>query len=343
MHMPDSPLNGAERVLQQSFRKLFTFNGLLVGAAVLAAYWSIRELPDRRERPQAIVPLQYEPVSLSELTGPLRLAGAWVVRAQDPRFHGLSGLAIDRGQFLAVTDLGGVIRFDRPTAKHPSAMIQDLSVGPGDFAKKWARDAESLARDPYGRGWWVGFEQNHSLWLYDDRFRRALTSTALNRPDWWNNRGAEGLLAEVSGLLVLAENGREAMPVRGKRIGRIKLDARADVADAALAPDGSAWLLLRSKGLHGISQSIARLTRTIDGYRARPTWPVPKGLFDNYEGMAVERLPAGDLRFWLVTDDGHRIMARTLLVALDYAPPPRHVKSPAQRTGLSKQPSGKMP
>jgi len=342
MHMPDSQLNGAERALQQSFRKLFTFNGLLVGVAVLAAYWQMRQLPDRQERPQSVTPLQYEPVALPAPNEPLRLAGAWIVGTPDPRFHGLSALAIDQGRFLAVTDLGTAIRFDRPTADEPKAALQDLTIGPGDFGKKWARDAESLARDPYGRGWWIGYEQNHSLWLYDEGFKHALASIDLHRPDWWNNRGAEGLLAEASGLLVLAENGREAMPVHGNRLGRVKLTAGADVADAARAPDGSAWLLLRSKGLHGISQSIVRLIKTDAGYRAGPAWPVPKGLFDNYEGMAIERLPSGGLRFWLVTDDGHRIMARSLLVALDY-PSAGQDKSPSQRAGLLNEPHGKSP
>jgi hypothetical protein len=52
--------------------------------------------------------------------------------------------------------------------------------------------------------------------------------------------------------------------------------------------------------------------------------------------MAIEARAEGGWRFWLVTDDGHRIMARTLLVALDYIPPPRHDKSPATGAGLLK-------
>ena len=62
---------------------------------------------------------------------------------------------------------------------------------------------------------------------------------------------------------------------------------------------------------------------------------VPKAAFDNYEGMAIAPRPDGGWRFWLITDDGHRVMARTLLVALDYVPPARHDKSPATGAGLS--------
>jgi hypothetical protein len=339
--MPDSRLNKAERALQQSFRKTFYFNGLLAGMFVLLAYVPISKLPDRRNYPETVVTLSYRAVELPAAQAPLHLAGAWVLRAGDPRFAGLSALAIDHGRFLAVSDLGAVVRFDPPTAGQPKVTLQDLRFGPGRFGKKWSRDAESLAADPRGRGWWVGYEQNHSLWLYDPNFQSPQANVDLKRPDWWNNRGAEGLIANGAGLLVLAENGRDAISVRAEGLTNLKLLAGADVADAARAPDGGVWLLLRTKSFGGISQAIAQLIPTKTGYRAGPAWPVPKAPFDNYEGMAIARRPGGGLRFWLVTDDGHRFMARTLLVALDYVPLARHGKSPATGAGLSRKPNGK--
>jgi hypothetical protein len=310
------------------------FNGLLMAAAVGLTYLAIRELPNRRPLPPASAALAYRPVRLVPADGPLELAGAWQLTVGNRRFGGISALAIDQGRFLAVTDRGGVLRFDRPDAAAATALLADLRDGPGRFGRKWGRDAESLARDPLGRGWWVGYEQNHSLWLYEPRFERALARVKLQQVRWRNNRGAEGLVAERDHLLVAAENGRDAIRV-GRTVARLAIAAGADVAEAALAPDGSAWLLLRSKGLSGISQSIAPLIPTRTGYRAGPAWPVPKGLFDNYEGMAIEPRPGGGWRFWLISDDGHRLMARTLLVALDYNPA-KHNKSPARGAGLSK-------
>lgn len=311
--------------------------------AVAVCYLPIRALPARPASPPATVALSYEPVELAAVAGPLQLAGAWEVRIADPRFGGISSLTIDRGRFLAVSDRGSVSRFDLPGAPFAQAWVADLRDGPGPWGRKWARDAESLAADPFGRGWWVGYEQNHSVWLYDRDFTRALAGIDLNRRDWWNNRGAEGLLANGRRLLIVAENGREVMLVRGSRFERKALDAGADVAEAARAPDGTAWLLLRSKSLKGISQSIAPLVPTKNGYRAGTTWPLPKGAFDNFEGMAIEPRPDGGWRFWLISDDGHRIMARTLLVALDYLPPSGHDKSPARGTGLSRKPSAGTP
>ncbi|HJU77404.1 MAG TPA: esterase-like activity of phytase family protein, partial [Sphingomicrobium sp.] len=236
--MPDSPLNGAERALQHSFRKSQIFNGLVLFSTLLAAYLPIRALPDLRPKPAAIDLLTYRPVQLPEPAPPLRLAGAWDLDTGDRRFGGLSALAFDHGRFLSVSDRGSVLRFDGPGSANPHIQLSDLRDGPGPFAKKWSRDAESLAPDPQGRGWWVGYEQNHSLWLYPPQFGRSEAHTDLNRADWWNNRGAEGLVADGRGLLVLAENGREAMPVVNGHATRLTLHAGADVADAATAPDG---------------------------------------------------------------------------------------------------------
>ena len=335
--MADSQLNGAERALQHSFRKFRFFNGLLMAAAVIAVHLALRDLPDRKALPPARLALTYQPVALPAVNGPLKLAGAWQLEAGDRRFGGLSALAIDRHRFLAVSDLGAIARFEFPGTPHPMVELADLRQGPGPFDQKWGRDAESLARDPQGRGWWVGFEQIHSLWLYDARFGRALARFDLDQPEWGDNRGAEGLLASSDGLLVTAENGRDAIEVASRVSSRVDLGAGADVADAARAPDGGRWLLLRKKGLQGISQSIAPLLKSREGFRAGPAIPLPKGGFDNFEGMAIEPSPGGGLRFWLVTDDGHRLMARTLLVAFDLdAPNAGHDKSPATGAGLSK-------
>lgn len=336
--MGDSRLNEAERFLQQMFRKLLFFNGLLMIAVVLGLYGSFSSLPNLKPRPPRTTPITYRPVELPAVGGPLRQAGAWELFADDPRLGGLSALSIDDNKFLAVSDLGAVIRFDSPSAPRPFASLIDLRDGPGPQGKKRARDAESLALDPRGRGWWIGYEQRHSLWLYDHGFDHALAAIDLRRPEWHDNSGAEGLVAGPDSLLVAAENGREAIEVGKDATVRLHLDAGAEVADAARAPDGTVWILLRNKGLNGISQSIAPLLKQGDGYRAGPAWPLPKAALDNYEGMAIERLARGGWRLWLVTDDGHRLMARTLLVALDLPNPPgpRHDESPAMHAGLSK-------
>ena len=165
---------------------------------------------------------------------------------------------------------------------------------------------------------------------------RAVSNFDLNRDDWWDNRGAEALVADGNDLLVLAENGRDAMRIGPGGIERVGLQANADVTEAALAPDGNIWVLLRSKSWEGIRQRVAPVAQAGRGYEVGRGFPVPKAAFDNFEGMAIEPRAGGGWRFWLISDDGHRVMARTLLVALDYAPSAGHDKSPATGAGLSK-------
>ena len=336
LHMPDSQLNRAERALQQRFMKSLVFNGLIMAAVVVSAYQLIRDLPDRQPMASINMPLAYNMVELPPAERPLRLVNAWILETRDPRFGGLSALSIDDGEFLALSDRGAVFRFARPDSARPMASISDLRKGPGSFGSYRTRDAESLVRDPFGRGWWIGYEQNHSLWLYDNAFERTLASLTLNRP-WPLNSGAEGLTVMDGQLLVLSEDGEEAVRIENGRPAALKLHANARIADAARAPDGGIWVLLREIGPQGVRQSVAPLQKTHDGFRLGTSWPVPKGSFDNYEGLAIEAKPDGRWRFWLITDDDFRSISRTLLVALDLEMVVRHDKSPAPGTGPSKK------
>jgi hypothetical protein len=340
--MPDSRLNRAERALQQRFMKSLVFNGLMMAVVVGLAYLPIRDLPDRQPMASANMPLAYHRVELPPAERPLRLPSAWALESGDPRFGGLSALAIDKSEFLALSDRGAVVRFTRPDSARPMVSISDLRKGPGSFGSYRTRDAESLVRDPYGRGWWIGFEQNHSLWLYDDAFERTLASHALNRP-WPLNSGAEALTVRDGQLLVLGEDGEEAVRVENGRLAILNLHADGRIADAARAPDGSTWALLREVGPHGVRQSVAPLQQTHDGFRLGSSLPLPKGSFDNYEGLTIEARPDGRWRFWLITDDDFRSISRTLLVALDLEAIVRHDKSPARDAGLSKKPPVETP
>ena len=341
--MPDSQLNGAERALQHSFMKSVVFNGLLVALPVALVFLLIRALPDREPLGSVSQQLTFHPVDLAPVRGPLRLAGAWELQADDRRFGGLSALALEGGTFVAVSDWGAIARFQPPASGRQTITLSDLRDGPGPFGKKWARDAESLVHDPQGRGWWIGYEHVHSLWLYNGGLNRALAHIDLHRPDWGDNSGAEGLLVSDGNLLVLGQNGRAAIRINGGKPVNLKLHTNAEVAEAARAPDGSGWVLLREIGAGGITQSVAPLERTHDGYRVGPAWPVPKGALDNFEGMAIQARPDGRWRFWLITDDDFRSSARNLLVALDLDLPVRHDKSPAPGAGLSKKPAVESP
>lgn len=313
--MVDSRLNMAERRLQHPFMKPATLGAVALFLLTIAAFLWMRMLPQIPPRPTRDAPVRFDPVILPPASSsPLRLAGAWVLSSDDPRLQGLSGLALDGGRFAAISDMGFAVRFAPPTSPGSAvATFADLREGPGSFGRKVNRDAEAVMRDPAGNGWWVAYEQDHSVWHYDPAFRAADRTVWLDGLGWSTNKGAEGLALVGGQLTAFAESSREMVRL-GPPIVRIALPSGWDVSDAANAPDGSVWLLLRRD--HGAVEAIAPLVMVHGKAAVGESWVIPKGLFDNFEGMTIASRPGG-WRFWLVTDDGHRLFARTLLIALD--------------------------
>lgn len=276
---------------------------LLVLPIFALANW-LRAQPSRWPVPDRTVVGQAEPVAV----GPgLR---AWRLRASDPRFGGLSALAVAGEDLVALTDSGVVVRFAAPTAAGPVRFsLHDLPGGPGSPLRKAYRDSESLVADPRGRGWWVGFETRHSLWLFDPAFRFPLSSRRL-AVDWPSNKGGEALaVADDGRVMVLPELG-------GKADGGA-LVAPAWTADATRMPDGRLVLLVRRLGLGGFVSEVRIAAR---GDRPARRIALGLGALDNVEGIAAASLPGGGTRLWIVSDDNFRPWMRTLLVALDLPP-----------------------
>jgi hypothetical protein len=292
----------AEPRVQLIFSKFFSH--LIIALPVMALACWLRVQPSRWPGPERTLIGQAEPVRMrSGMRG-------WRLSAPDRRFGGLSALAIDGGALVALTDSGVVVRFTPPQGASEQLRItlHDLPAGPGSAMRKAARDSESLARDPAGRGWWVGFENRHSLWLYDDRFRSVRQSRRLNVP-WSVNRGAEALVVENQQVMALPENG-------GRAAGG-DLVAPAGTSDATRLPDGRLVLLVRRMSIRGFESEL-RISAGA-GHAARRIALDLKPL-DNMEGIAAASLPDGGTRLWIVSDDNFRPWMRTLLVALDLPP-----------------------
>ena len=306
----------AERPLQLSFSKAALLSHLaLIGLLGLFAWW-LDSRPDRAILPPRTVALHVEPVLFDPARfAPLRLARAWRLTADDPRFGGVSGLAVDEAGLIALTDAGAVIRFARPTGRRATAVVMDLPTGPGRPGYKKHRDSEALARDPAGRGWWVAFENHHQLWLYDRNFSRAIGRIDLGEDRWPHNKGVEAMLADLGGLLLLPENGEEVIRIRkaqahrallGKPIGRL--------SEAVRLPDRGILLIARRAGPSGFRNALVPLLR---GDRLGQPIALGLGRLDNAEALAAEPI-AGGTRLWLMTDDNFSWPMRTLLVALDF-------------------------
>lgn len=290
----------------------------LIAVAPLLAHAYLRTLPDRVELgPRtAMVELRRLPLDASGFA-PLRLAGAWELASADPRFGGISGLAVDNGELLALTDSGVVIRLPRPGGRLV-ARLAELPGGPGSARFKRNRDSEALLKDPGGRGWWVAFEGHDQIWLYDPAFARPLARIGLPNLGLHFNRGIEGLAASQGRLLAFPEDGGRALVAsrQGWLAVPFRFQARS-VSEAAALPGDSLLLVERWPTLAGLANALVRIDRCPGGYCLAWRKRLPLGPFDNVEALAAEPLPAGATRLWMMTDDNLHRPFRTLLIAVD--------------------------
>lgn len=301
--------------MQRLFRKSLPFNGLLLAGLILAGFGAIRRLPAIAALPPATVAIAYRPVAVPVADSDFSVAGAWVLDGEDRRLQGLSGLAMHGERLASVSDLGAGLLFDPPSGSGPRASIADLRDGPAAFGSKKNRDAEAIVSDGAG-GWFVAFENHHSVWRYTGDFAHGRQWQAIDRPQWRANVGVEALLPGPKGPTPIAQSGREMLRPGSGGWTSVRVDWGWQVADAAVAPDGSTWLLLRSVTFGGFDEAIAPLVQEGGKYRLGPIKRFPKRAFDNFEGMAIAPISSG-WRFWLVSDDGHYLWPHTVLMALE--------------------------
>ncbi len=299
--MLDSRLNEAERAVQPKFTFFLALSLILLPFLLISAAQWLNGLPDRVALGEGEAAVRFEQVRVAGTRG------AWAIDVDDPRFGGVSALALRNGRLLALTDSGVLVDLPRP-GQGDRATLRELPDGPGSSSRKSARDSESLAWDSRNDRWWVGFENRHSLWAFDPQFRRALAQLDLGRQGWPVNRGAEALVAGTGGgLLLLPETAGEVLKLDGKGIGgRPLAGVTGGVTDAVALPSGRILVLVREIGPLGIRNRLTLMEGTRAGARLRPLRTVPVGPLTNLEAAAAEPLPSG-ASSW----------RRTILLAID--------------------------
>jgi hypothetical protein len=258
-------------------------------------------------------------VNIGAAIGPLPVVGAWRLTSPDPRFGGLSALAFDRGALVGITDSGARVRLSLPVRRRTLATIADLPAGPAGGRFRRDRDSESLARDSDGRGWWVGFERYHQLWLYDHQFTRALARIQLPGTAWHVNGGVEAIVTEPDRMLLFVETGAAVIALHpdGRTVPIRLSGVRGVVTDAVALRGGAILAIDRTLTSFGFRTRLVRLDRDGDGLKVAAAVALPLRPTDNLEGIAAEPQPDGSTRLWLVTDDNFQLPLRTLLIALD--------------------------
>jgi hypothetical protein len=273
------------------------------------------------------------------LLGRLRYVQGWVLTSNDPRFGGLSSLAITGDRILALSDTGWVFSFDRRGARFAGLAGTPLRDRSGAMAlNKIDRDTESMTMSADGKQIWIGLERQNAIWRYGDpaaAAQAAATPAAMRK--WPSNGGPEALLRLHDGrFLVFSEDAegpdggdeaRDALlydrdpaepgatPIRfGYRP-----PAGFSATDAAELPDGRVLLLNRR---FAPLDGFAAVVTMIDPRAIAPGAVLageeiarlsPPLSLDNMEGLAVTE-EAGQVMVWLVSDDNFSPFERTLLM-----------------------------
>jgi hypothetical protein len=265
------------------------------------------------------------------LSGRLRLAGAWSLTSNDPRFGGLSALHVEGGQVTAFSDSGWLIRFPLPGS--PETVRAQISLTPGMGASadsKADRDVEAMA--VLGPLAWVILERrNLAIRYHRDGWRRDSFAKPKAMKKWRANNGAEAMLRLPDGRFLVFSEGKggisDALMFSGDpsapNTAAISMRYRPPegfrITDAALAGDGRMLLLNRDVNILK-GGFVAKLTAApipasragglIEGEEiAYLGWP----LADNMEGLSVTR-EGGRTILWMTSDNNYNSIQRTLLL-----------------------------
>lgn len=321
-------------------------NLLAVPAAVLLSSFAPLSLytdppsPRRSFIAYTPVPLDLDRPSVRRV-GKLTFLGGWILRSNDWRFGGISGLAVSGRSATAVSDRGRVLRFSLPQdgRRTPLALFP-LRDGFGPPVKEEDRDSESLLI--HGGTAWIGFENHQAVWRYATVSWSGLGGA---RPaamrKWPVNGGPEAMVRLGDGrFLVFSESERVGEGMRevlmfagdpsleGTPVTRLRYRPPAGyrATDAALLADGRMLVLNRRFAMsEGVSAVIVAVTlpRLVEGATlvgaevARLASPLT---VDNFEALSVQQ-EGGRTILWIASDDNFMPLQRTLLMkfALDGA------------------------
>lgn len=289
--------------------------------------------PPRPSQPSVTHPtlsITATPIAAPSVSGDLQPEGSWVLTRSDSGwdpsgmkgrcrrsladFGGYSGLAWDRGAFLAASDRGHLLWFTLTDNTILNARMAIL----GDCG------AEAVRSD--GDDLWIVYEESARVERYhpergtmelDVGWQAGLTYLA-------SNEGMEALAVLPDGRRLLLASGPVSEAPAGNTAGRLlsadgqllaTLSYPLRVADGVpytpteLAVTSDGRLLLLERSWHN-RQNRARiselpLSQLTDGAVLSPVLLGslgPEQPIDNMEGMAIEPHPDGD-RLWLISDD----------------------------------------
>ncbi len=273
-------------------------------------------------------PIPIGPQSMLDAVLPkgARFLGGWHLTSDNHNFGGLSGLDIlPSGDLLGVSDAGAFVWISmKDGAPAGGGRLAYMRGSNGQLLPgKRAADAEGLAiREGLAL---VSFEQDHRILAFDLKgcgaeARGVLTATLPNRlikKKIAPNKGAEALRLDAQGRLVF---GYEAVLMGGAHSGWVRADGSGEFDTVTIPPPGLS-LVGFADGLqlyraYDPLRGNRNVIRFESGDEIRLERPLQ---MDNFEGIAVQSLPAGGRRIYIISDDNFSARQRTLLYVFEVA------------------------
>lgn len=263
----------------------------------------------------------------------LTFVEGWALSWDTREFGGLSALAVEEGDLIALSDRGSLLTLDGGRFAPPHrARITPLPPGCADATLKRERDAEALALDPATGRAWIAFEAVNGVCVTTpDRTRgRRLVPPAMEK--WPGKSGAEAMARQPDGtLLVLAERdggGRRESPLLIFPKGRLdrppvalryRPPERFRPTDLAILPGGDLLIVNRnftpplrfSTIITHVERPVLEANAVLSG-RAVALFRAP-GIADNFEALAVDR-QGTETYLWLASDDNFAATQKTYLL-----------------------------
>jgi hypothetical protein len=270
---------------------------------------------------------------------PLAFIRAWELASGHNAFGGISGLTKNRDGFLALSDIGALVRF-RITADERvrGGSIMPLPKGCLPDMREASRDTESLTQDPATGQIWIGFESRNAICRTNHEGTEALAVYAPPDMEKWRNvRGPESMIRLHDGrFLIIAEEppqggdfspallfDRDPTDPAARRLHlRYQPPAGFHPTDAVELPDGRLLVLNRRFSLPFRFASQITIvdppTQNSDIILKGPivaTMESP-GLNDNFEALALSQ-NGGRTFLWVMSDDNYIPLQRTYLLLFE--------------------------
>ncbi|AHE56769.1 esterase-like activity of phytase family protein [Sphingomonas sanxanigenens] len=267
--------------------------------------------------------------------GRLRYLGGWSLTSDERWLGGLSGAAMAKGEIVAVSDAGALLRIGIEGGKPDGrGHILPLPPGCGDGALKRDRDAEALTGEPGTNRIWISLERRNAICRLNGLRHAEAEVFPPQIADWPESAGGEALLRTADGRFLLWSEsplGRD----RSYRLLRFDRDPAASgvnveemgwrappgyrPVEAAALPDGRMIVLHRRFTFLGGFSAVLTIVDPARLVAGRIVEPEEVARFegslirDNYEALAVSR-EGGRTIVWIMSDDNFHFLERTLLL-----------------------------